>query len=95
MELPETLDLFDNETFESFSTEYYVTCTDVWRQDSWCTTAVPAWRGATGLTGRAGVRFHAAGLLVVELDGKKLLDGAWSDSIPVMAFGRWGLRRTW
>ena len=28
-ELPETLDPFDNETFESSSTEYYVTCTDV------------------------------------------------------------------
>ena len=83
-ELPETLDPFDNETFESSSTEYYVTCTDV-------ETGQPVYHRCPSLRGdridwvRASASMPLASR-IVELDGKKLMDGGVADSIPVMAF---------
>ena len=90
-ELPETLDPFDNETFESSSTEYYVTCTDV-------ETGQPAYHSGPSLRGdridwvRASASMPLASR-IVELDGKKLLDGGVADSIPVMAFRKMGFKK--
>ena len=89
-ELPETLDPFDNETFESSSTEYYVTCTDV-------ETGQPVYHRCPSLRGdridwvRASASMPLASR-IVELDGKKLLDGGVADSIPVMAFRKMGFK---
>ena len=90
-ELPETLDPFDNETFESSSTEYYVTCTDV-------ETGQPVYHRCPSLRGDRSdwVRASASMPLasrIVELDGKKLLDGGVADSIPVMAFRKMGFKK--
>ncbi len=90
-ELPETLDPFDNETFESSSTEYYVTCTDV-------ETGQPVYHRCPSLRGdridwvRASASMPLASR-IVELDGKKLLDGGVADSIPVMACGKMGFKK--
>ena len=90
-ELPETLDPFDNETFESSSTEYYVTCTDV-------ETGQPVYHRCPSLRGdridwvRASASMPLASR-IVELDGKKLLDGGVADSIPVMAFRKIGFKK--
>ena len=90
-ELPETLDPFDNETFESSSTEYYVTCTDV-------ETGQPVYHRCPSLRGdridwvRASASMPLASR-IVELDGKKLLDGGVADSIPVMAFRKMGFKK--
>ena len=90
-ELPETLDPFDNETFESSSTEYYVTCTDV-------ETGQPVYHRCPSLRGdridwvRASASMPLASR-IVELDGKKLLDGGVADSIPVMAFRKLGFKK--
>ena len=90
-ELPETLDPFDNETFESSSTEYYVTCTDV-------ETGQPVYHRCPSLRGdridwvRASASMPLASR-IVELDGKKLLDGGVADSIPVMAFRKMGCKK--
>ena len=90
-ELPETLDPFDNETFESSSTEYYVTCTDV-------ETGQPVYHRCPSLRGdridwvRASASMPLASR-IVELVGKKLLDGGVADSIPVMAFRKMGFKK--
>ena len=90
-ELPETLDPFDNETFESSSTEYYVTCTDV-------ETGQPVYHRCPSLRGdridwvRASASMPLASR-IVELDGKKLLDGGVADSIQVMAFRKMGFKK--
>ena len=90
-ELPETLDPFDNETFESSSTEYYVTCTDV-------ETGQPVYHRCPSLRGdridwvRASASMPLASR-IVELDGKKLVDGGVADSIPVMAFRKMGFKK--
>ena len=90
-ELPETLDPFDNETFESSSTEYYVTCTDV-------ETVQPVYHRCPSLRGdridwvRASASMPLASR-IVELDGKKLMDGGVADSIPVMAFRKMGFKK--
>ena len=90
-ELPETLGPFDNETFESSSTEYYVTCTDV-------ETGQPVYHRCPSLRGdridwvRASASMPLASR-IVELDGKKLLDGGVADSIPVMAFRKMGFKK--
>ena len=90
-ELPETLDPLDNETFESSSTEYYVTCTDV-------ETGQPVYHRCPSLRGdridwvRASASMPLASR-IVELDGKKLLDGGVADSIPVMAFRKMGFKK--
>lgn len=90
-ELPETLDPFDNETFESSSTEYYVTCTDV-------ETGQPVYHRCPSLRGdridwvRASASMPLASR-IVELDGKKLLDGGVAESIPVMAFRKMGFKK--
>ena len=90
-ELPETLDPFDNETFESSSTEYYVTCTDV-------ETGQPVYHRCPSLRGdridwvRASASMPLASR-IVELDGKKLMDGGVADSIPVMAFRKMGFKK--
>ena len=36
-----------------------------------------------------GIRLHASGFRIVEIDGQKLLDGGVSDSIPAAAFRKW------
>ena len=90
-ELPETLNPFDNETFESSSTEYYVTCTDV-------ETGQPVYHRCPSLRGdridwvRASASMPLASR-IVELDGKKLMDGGVADSIPVMAFRKMGFKK--
>ena len=90
-ELPETLDPFDNETFESSSTDYYVTCTDV-------ETGQPVYHRCPSLRGdridwvRASASMPLASR-IVELDGKKLMDGGVADSIPVMAFRKMGFKK--
>ena len=90
-ELPERLDPCENETFESSSTEYYVTCTDV-------ETGQPVYHRCPSLRGdridwvRASASMPLASR-IVELDGKKLLDGGVADSIPVMAFRKMGFKK--
>lgn len=90
-ELPERLDPFDNDAFEAASTEYYVTCTDV-------ETGEPVYHRCPSLRGELvdWVRASASMPLaskIVELEGRKLLDGGVADSIPVGAFRKMGFKR--
>lgn len=90
-ELPETLDPFDNDAFEASSMDFYVTCTDV-------ETGEPVYQRCDSLRGDKidWIRASASMPLVsriVEIEGRKLLDGGVADSIPVAAFRKMGYKR--
>ena len=89
--LPEKLDPFDAAEFARNPVEFHLVCTDVERGEAVyrrCDTA-------DALT-MEYMRASASMPLVsriVEVDGKKLLDGALSDSIPLEYFERLGFAR--
>lgn len=83
-ELPEKLDVFDNEAFFNNPTEFYVVCTDV-------NTGKPVYKKIDSPETdcfewvRASASMPLASK-VVEIDGYSLLDGGISDSIPLKYF---------
>lgn len=82
--LPEQLDLFDNETYESNPTEFHMVTTDV-------NTGEPVYYKCDKFdhAGLEWVRASASMPLVsriVEIDGRQMLDGGISDSIPLSYF---------
>lgn len=89
-ELPDELDVYDHEAFLRNPTPYYVVCTDV-------ETGRPEYVRLTDMRGQIGYLRASASLpyfsRVVELDGRKYLDGGCSDSIPLEAFRRLGYGR--
>lgn len=83
-EVPLKHDIFDFDTFEQNPMEFYVVCTDV-------ETGLPVYHkyGSRLDHGFDWIRASASMPLVsriVEIEGKKLLDGGVSDSIPVKYF---------
>lgn len=90
-EIPEKLDPFDEETYQNSPMEFYVTCTDV-------ETGKPVYHKCetTGYNDLEWIRASASLPLVsriVSVDGKKLLDGGISDSIPLRYFKSIGYDR--
>ena len=89
-DLPETLDPFDFEAFQKSGMEFYVTCTNL-------ETGKPEYIRLTDMKEEIDYMRASASLpyvsRIVEKDGKKLLDGGCSDSIPVRAFMAMGYRR--
>ena len=89
--MPSELDLFDNTTFEADPTEYYVVCTDVESGE-----AVYHLLEKGGHQAYDWIRASASMPVVskmVELGGKKLLDGGVADSIPLQFFEEKGFSR--
>ncbi len=83
-ELPDKLDLFDTAAFIASPIEFYVTCTDV-------TTGEPVYQrlNRADYDDLEWMRASASMPLVsriVEIGGKKLLDGGVADSIPLRYF---------
>lgn len=83
-ELPETLDIFDTAAFAASPVEFYVTCTNV-------LTGEPVYRkiDRADYEGLEWIRASASMPLVsriVEVGGRKLLDGGIADSIPLRWF---------
>lgn len=89
-ELPDKLDVYDHEAFLKNPTPYYAVCTDV-------ETGEPAYIRLTDMRGQIEYLRASASLpyfsRIVELDGRKYLDGGCSDSIPLEAFCRMGYGR--
>lgn len=86
--VPNHYDVFDSEAFELNPMEYYVVCTDV-------DTGEAVYHKCThgGDLFYEWVRASASMPLVsniVEIDGRRLLDGGMSDSIPLEFFKRCG-----
>ena len=89
--IPAQYDIFDDEAFDKNPMEFYVVCTDV-------ETGKPIYKKlekATPLTYdwiRASASMPLASK-VVELEGKKVLDGGVADSIPLAFFESIGYER--
>ena len=89
-ELPEKLDVYDNEAFKRCGVPFYAVCTNV-------ETGKPEYVQLTDMNAQIDYLRASASLpyfsRIVEVDGKKLLDGGCTDSIPVEAFQRMGYNR--
>ena len=90
-EVPLKLDPFDFEAFEKDPTDFYVVCTDVETGEALC-------HRYTGRDdhGFDWIRASASMPLVsrmVEIEGRKLLDGGIADSIPAACFESMGYGR--
>lgn len=88
--IPNELDVYDYEAFQQNKTEYYVVCTNV-------ETGKPEYIRLTDLRTQMDYLRASASLpfisRIVEIDGKKYLDGGVSDSIPVEQFRKMGFDR--
>lgn len=89
-ELPEILDPYDYEAFAKSKIKYYVTCSNV-------ETGKAEYIRITDMKKQIDLMRASASLpyvsRMVEFDGKKLLDGGCTDSIPVKAFMKMGYER--
>ncbi len=79
--IPEKLDVFDKEAFNNNPAEFYVVCTDV-------KTGMPVYKAINKFEKDTYDWIRASASLplmarIVEIDGKKLLDGGLCDSIPL------------
>lgn len=88
--LPNELYKFDYDAFEENPTRFYVCCTNV-------ETGQPEYLECTDLRKDMDKLRASASLpivsQIVEVDGKKLLDGGTADSIPIFQFRRMGYRK--
>ena len=89
--LPETLDLFDNETYEASPMEFHMVCTDV-------NSGKPVYYKCDKFDhdGLEWIRASASMPLVsriVEVGGRQMLDGGISDSIPLSYFQSLGYEK--
>lgn len=89
-ELPEILDPYDYEAFNRSLTRYYVTCSNV-------ETGCAEYLEITDMKKQVDLMRASASLpyvsRMVEWEGKKLLDGGCTDSIPIRAFMKMGYGR--
>lgn len=89
--IPNELDIFDAATYEQSPMEFYVVCTDI-------ETGKPVYTRCDKGDEQDIEWIRASASLplvarIVEIDGKKYLDGGIADSIPIEAFNRMGYHR--
>lgn len=89
--LPNQLDIFDYDTFENSSIDYYATCSNL-------ETGKAEYIKCDTLRGDRMDYLRASASLpyvsqIVEIDGLKLLDGGICDSIPLKAFQNMGYKK--
>lgn len=90
-DLPDKLDVFDSQTFNTNPMEFYAVCTDV-------TTGRPVYKKLMCHTYECNEWIRASASMplvsrVVEIGDMKLLDGGVADSIPLEFFQRIGYER--
>lgn len=90
-EIPEKLDVFDVEVYRNNPMEFYVVTTDV-------ETGEPIYHLCPNGEGEDIEWFRASASLplvsrIVEIDGKKMLDGGIADSIPIHKFREMGYEK--
>lgn len=90
-EIPQKLDVFDIETFSKNPMEFYVVCTDI-------ETGKPFYKkcetgGEEDLSYIQASASMPLAARIVEADGKKLLDGGVSDSVPLKFFEELGYEK--
>ena len=91
-DIPWELDPFDDDAFQASGVPFYVTCTNV-------ETGKAEYILCESLRPEKNMEFLRAGASmplvshIVEVEGRKLLDGGVADSIPLGAFRRMGYRK--
>ena len=89
-ELPDKLDIYDHDAFLRNKTPFFVVCSNV-------ETGQPEYMRVTDMREQIDCLRASASLpyfsRIVEINGKKYLDGGATDSIPVDAFMRMGYQR--
>ena len=81
--IPEKLDIFDVETFENNPMEFYVVATDVDSGEPVYQKCSPGMNYLDWMQASASMPLAAK---IVEIDGKRYLDGGVSDSVPLRFF---------
>lgn len=89
-ELPDRLDIYDHEAFLKNKTPFYVTCSNVETGKAEYIQLTDMRTQIDYLRASASLPYFSR---IVELDGKKYLDGGATDSIPVEAFRKMGYQR--
>lgn len=89
-ELPEKLDVYDNDAFQASPTKFYVTCTDLETGEAVNHPVKDMFKEVDYLRASASLPHFSR---IVEIAGKKYLDGAVADSVPVVAFQKMGYER--
>lgn len=89
-ELPNKLDIYDYDAFDACGTNFYVTCSNV-------ETGKAEYIQLTDMKEQIDYMRASASLpyfsRIVEINGKKYLDGGCTDSVPVEAFREMGYQR--
>lgn len=89
-EIPERLDIYDNEAFLRNGTPFYAVCSNV-------ETGMPEYLRLTDMFRDIDILRASASMpyvsRIVEIGGKKYLDGGSTDSIPVEAFRKMGYEK--
>ena len=89
-ELPEKLDLYDNEAFLRCGVPFYAVCSNVETGEAEYLQVHDMLKDIDVVRASASMPFVSK---VVEVNGKKYLDGGSTDSIPVEAFMQMGYGR--
>lgn len=89
-ELPDKLDIYDHDAFRHSGTQFYVTCSNVETGQAEYIRLTDMRAQIDYLRASASLPYFSR---IVEIDGRKYLDGGCTDSIPVAAFRHMGYRR--
>lgn len=81
-DLPDKLDPFDHNAFEEAKTRFYAVCSNIETGKAECILCKELKHSIDYLRASASLPFLSK---IVEIDGKKLLDGGICDSIPLKA----------
>jgi len=86
-EIPEKLDIYDNEAFKRCGVPFYAVCSNVETGKAECLQITDMNAQIDILRASASMPYVSR---IVTIDGKKYLDGGSTDSIPVEAFQKMG-----
>ena len=89
-EIPEVLDPFDNDAFKQSGMDFYITCTNLETGEAEYIHLTDMEKEIDYMRASASMPYVSH---TVEMDGKKLLDGGCSDSVPVRAFMNMGFEK--
>uniref|UniRef100_UPI0040567041 patatin-like phospholipase family protein n=1 Tax=Agathobacter sp. TaxID=2021311 RepID=UPI0040567041 len=89
-ELPDKLDVYDHAAFNQCKVPFYVTCSNVKTGKAEYVQLTDMKEQIAYLRASASLPYVSR---IVEINGKKYLDGACTDSIPVKAFQKMGYKR--
>ena len=89
-ELPDKLEIFDHDAYESSGTEFYVTCSNVETGKAEYIRIKNMRTEIDYLRASASLPYFSR---IVEFGGKKMLDGGCTDSVPVEAFQNMGFTK--